>query len=429
MRQLREINEIEVTTLRALCGEGAIDPGAASARVDALGVTSLDFAIGTNRALFDALMAQLRRGQKPEHLELADATFGKAPRDLVVDVVCNAEFSVLEPRLSVLANAAAHRRLNDTLKTIVDMSKLDGILVADVVSEALKTLQTFQTPHQTLRTLDSEVMGLVDELEEIAEGKRQATLATGIQALDDIIGGLPTTLTIVGSMPGVGKSALLARIVRNIAERGVKTGIFSLEDQSRWLVRRMIAESTHIPVFVLQNRPLIKPQREALSEAAPKVHSLAQHVLVDDRKGLSTQDIITSARVMVTRHNVKAIFVDHLGEVKLDRSDRHDLDVAECLRELRAIADVYRVPIVVLCHVKRRQGLERKDAPTLTDFAFSAGVERMARLAVGLSHPKEDVLGVHVLKQTQGKCDVTVKLRFNGPAGMATNEEAGNEPF
>lgn len=425
MKQLREINDIETSTLKAICGDGGANPQAVAAAIDAAGITGADFAVSPNRALFDALMLQLRRGQIPEHLELLDATSGRAPRELVVDVFGGAERDTLEPRLGVLANAAAHRRLAAALKSIVGLSQLDGMPVADIVTEALKALRTFETPHQTLRTLDSEVMGLVDEVEEVAAGRRPATLATGIPALDDVVGGLPTTLTVIGSMPGVGKSALLARIVRNVAERGTMVGVFSLEDQSRWLARRLVAESSRIPVFVLQNRPLIRQQMESFGTAAEKVHALAQHVLVDDRKGLSTQDIITAARVMVTRHAVKAIFVDHLGEVRLERSDRHDLDIADCLRELRAIADTYRVPIVVLCHVKRRAGLEKKDAPTLTDFAFSAGVERMARLAIGLSHPAEDILGVHVLKQTQGKTDVSLRLRFNGPAGMATNEEVG----
>lgn len=423
MRRLQEVNDIEVATLRAIVGAGESNATAAAAQIDAGGVGSLDFAVSANRVLFDAAMAQLRRGQKPECLQLIDAVMGHAPRDLVLDVFGNAERDVLEPRLSVLANAAAHRRLNDALAQIVNLSKLDGMPVVDIVTEALKTLQTFESPHAGLRTLDSEVLGLVEEVEEIAAGRRVATLQTGIPGLDEVVGGLPTTLTVIGSMPGVGKSALMARLVRNIAERGTKVGVFSLEDQSRWLVRRLVAESSFVPVFVLQNRPLNQRQLEDFGSAAEKVHALGQNVLVDDRKGLATKDIITAARVMVTRHNVKAIFIDHLGEIRLERSDRHDLDIAECLRDLRAIADTYRVPIVVLCHVKRRQGLERKDAPTLTDFAFSSGVERMARLAIGLSHPREDMIGVHVLKQTQGKCDVSLMLRFNGPAGMATNEE------
>lgn len=426
MRRLPEIQNIEVTTLKALAGDGGANPQAVAAQVDASGVTSLDFANHTNRVLFDALMVQLRRGQRPEHLSLIDAVMGNAPRELVLDVLGGSEQGVLEPRLSVLANSAAHRRLDEALKRLVGMSKLDGMPVADIVTEALKTLQTFESPHQTLRTLDSEVLGLVDEVEEIAAGRREPTLRTGISALDDVVGGLPATLTVIGSMPGVGKSALMARLVANIAQRGTKVGVFSLEDQSRWLVRRLVAESSFVPVFVLQNRPLNQRQLADFGTAAEKVHALSQHVLVDDRKGLTTTDIITAARVMVTRHNVKAIFVDHLGEIRLERSERHDLDISDCIRELRAIADVYRVPIVLLAHVKRRQGLEKKDAPTLTDFAFSAGVERMARLALGLSHPSEDVLGVHVLKQTQGKPDVSVMLRFNAMAGMATNEEAPN---
>jgi hypothetical protein len=91
------------------------------------------------------------------------------------------------------------------------------------------------------------------------------------------------------------------------------------------------------------------------------------------------------------------------------------------LRELRAIADAHRVPVVVLCHVKRRDGVG--DEPRLTDFAFSADVERTARVALALVKPGEERQGVHVLKQTSGRNGVAVWLRFNGPAAMSTNEE------
>jgi hypothetical protein len=124
---------------------------------------------------------------------------------------------------------------------------------------------------------------------------------------------------------------------------------------------------------------------------------------------------------MVASHDVKAIFVDHLGEVRVNRTDRHDRDIGEALRELRAIADAHRVPIVVLCHVKRRDGVGEE--PRLTDFAFSADVERTARVALAIVKPGEDRQGIHVLKQTQGASGVVVRLRFNAPAAMTTNEE------
>ena len=123
---------------------------------------------------------------------------------------------------------------------------------------------------------------------------------------------------------------------------------------------------------------------------------------------------------MITRDGVKAIVVDHLGEVRMARTERHDLDITECLQQLRALAKTYGVPVVVACHIRRRDGLLQQHAPVLTDFANSSGIERMARVAIALSRPDEETLAVHVLKQTQGPSGITVALKFLAPSGTVS---------
>jgi replicative DNA helicase len=122
----------------------------------------------------------------------------------------------------------------------------------------------------------------------------------------------------------------------------------------------------------------------------------------------------------------RAVLVDHLGEVRLERTDRHDLDIAEALSALRGISKQYRVPVVVACHLRRRDGLDIDKPPRLSDFAFSAAVERMARVALGLyrdtSEPKRK-LGVAVLKQTNGPADFAFSLNMHERSGTVAPTE------
>jgi len=412
----------EVLTLKAIVGDATVSVSDALARLDRSGVSESDFGDQRTRAVFAGVTAMLRNGRPLELVSLLAAIGKQAPRELVVDVLTNWELGVSEPRLSTLREAGRRRALVASLRSLVALADSNASY-ASTYGEALRVLQGLDEPTADLRTLDGELMGLIDEVQAVSEGRAPPTLTTGIDTLDEVIGGLQPTLTILGAEPGAGKSALMARIVRNIAERGVRVGVFSLEDQSRWMVRRMVAETSAVPVFVLQNKPLGSHQLERFSTAAEAVHQLARNIVVEDRKGLTAKDIVATARVMVARHGVQAIFVDHLGEVRLpSRTERHDRDIGEVLRELRAIADVHKVPIVVLCHVKRRDGVGEE--PRLTDFAFSADVERTARVAMALVKPAEDKQGVHVLKQTSGKAGIAVWLHFNAPAAMSTNEEA-----
>ena len=114
----------------------------------------------------------------------------------------------------------------------------------------------------------------------------------------------------------------------------------------------------------------------------------------------------------------------------LDRTDRHDLDMTEALQRLRAVSKQYKVPVVVAAHLKRRQGLDITAEPTLTDFAFSSGLERMARVALGLYkiNPKPGdapQMGVAVLKQTNGPSGQAIALEIDESAAMVRNESSG----
>lgn len=412
----------EVLTLKAIVGDAMVSPTDALARLDRHGIKEADFGEPRCRAVYAGIVATLRNGRQLEAVSLMSALGQSAPRALVLEVLTNFENGVPDTRLESLREAGKRRALVTSLESLARLAGSDA-KYGDAYEEAMRVLQALEMPHAEMRTLEGEVMGLVDEVEAVAQGRAQPTLITGIPALDDAIGGLQPTLTILGAEPGAGKSALMARIVRNVAERGVRVGVFSLEDQSRWMVRRMVSETAAVPVFVLANKPLVSSQLERFGVAAEQVHRLASNVIIEDRKGLTAKDIVAGARVMIARHGAKVIFVDHLGEIRINRTERHDRDIGDVLRELRGIADVHRVPIVVLCHVKRRDGVGEE--PRITDFAFSADVERTARVALALVKPSEDRQGVHVLKQTSGRSGVAVWLRFNAPAAMSTNLEAG----
>jgi replicative DNA helicase len=412
--------QAEVLTLKAIAGDATVSVEDALARLDRHKATELDFVDLKARAMFAGMVAALRNGRRLEPVTLMAAMGNDAPRALVLEVLTNYELGVSEERLEALREASRRRALVRQLEAMAATAR--NAPYAHAFEEAQRMLNELETPQAEMRTLETEMAGLVDEVQAIYEGRAEPTLTTGIPTLDDVIGGLQPTLTILGAEPGAGKSALMARIVRNIAERGERVGVFSLEDQSRWMVRRMVAESSAIPTFVLMNKRLTDFQLERFGDGHNRVGEFARHIIVEDRKGLTAKDITAGARVMVARYGVKAIFVDHLGEIRINRTERHDRDIGDVLRELRGIADVHRVPIVVLCHVKRREGVGEE--PRLTDFAFSADVERTARVALALVKPAEDRQGVHVLKQTSGQKDVAVWLRFNAPAAMSTNEAA-----
>lgn len=417
----------EQAAIASFANLAQIDHPQALGLLDSIGVTATDFRDQALAKIWAVVESMVRDGRAPDFYAVKDKAPGVS-RDLLSAVLLESS-DVAPPaeRLRVVRTNGQRRRIIHALDSVRAVALDTSRPLTEAVAEAQRALEGIHQPETESVTLDAECIALCDQLDEIAAGKREAVMATGIEAIDAVIGGLQRTLTIIGALPGVGKSALLAAMLRNLSAGGRRVGFFSLEDERGWIVRRLVAEAADIPLFVLQNRPLGSHQRDRAWAAIEKMHGQLRTVVVDDRPALTTADVVASARNMLTRHKVEALLVDHLGEIRLTRSDRHDLDIADCLQQLRALAKTYRVPVVVACHLRRREGLTVKDDPRLTDFAFSAAVERMARVALGLSKPTEDTLRVHVLKQTNGVSGVCVDLGFSGPAGVVANAAPRSE--
>jgi replicative DNA helicase len=416
---------IEVLTLQAIAGSYAESRESTASLLDELKLEPSDFVVSHHQALFAALASAVRDRQPLDVVALASSLHGRAPAALVADVVCTTEgflnAGLMRSRIEVLRDKARRRKVAESLHGLVQLLETESSTDAVLGEIERVTRELGGDVTRGAQSLEGSLMGLIDKLEAVQCGRREATLETGIEALDYAIGGLQPTLTIVGALPGVGKSALFAAIARNLATRRVKVGVLSLEDERDWLTERLLAEASAVPLFVMGNKPLTSAQMARVNDNGSSVHEMLKNIIVDDSLAMTPADVVASARSMVAR-GCRAVLVDHLGEIRLNRTERHDLDVQEALQDLRGIAKTYRVPVVVACHLRRREGLNIDSVPRLTDFAFSAAIERCARVALGLFRPKADrpdevLMGIEVLKQTKGPANFNFKLNVGRLSG------------
>lgn len=418
--------QAELLTLKAITDVFHGHPARVASMLDDTQLDVADFTVAAHQALYAALAPRIREGRGLDVVELVKALKGRALPALVSDVVHSSEAfideSVARARIATLRDAAHRRRMAESLRGLLELVESDTPTEACITEVVRVTTELAGASVRRAASLDGSVMALVEKLEDVQCGRREATLTTGIEALDYAIGGLQPTLTIVGSLPGVGKSALIAGVARNLAKAGTKVGVLSLEDEREWLTERLMAEASNVPLFVLGNKPLTSSQMERVNDCANELHTTLKNIIVDDSLAMTPALAVAAARSMVAR-GCRAIIVDHLGELRLDRSERHDLDIQEALQDLRGIAKTYRVPVVVLCHLKRREGLNVDAVPKLTDFAFSAAIERCARVALGLFRPKPEAgvppqVGVEVMKQTKGPRDFNFRLNVGELYGI-----------
>lgn len=418
--------DFEVLALKGLVGAAQVSVEDATGMLDELRIEPTDFRERRNQALFVALANTLRAGRQPETVTLSTACGAAVPREMVLDVLTGWELGVGRERLAALKTASRRRGVEAMLAGLLELARAIDAPLASVVGEVHRVLGALTPETDTTRTSEADVLAHTYRIEAVQRGEQPPVLKTGIDALDFAVGGLQPTLTIVGAHAGVGKSALLATIIGNIAKRGERIGVLSLEDERMWVTNRLVSEASNVPVFILGNRPLMPHQFENYGIGAAAVYETMRNVVIEDTHGLTPQQVVASARQMVAM-GCKAVLVDHLGEVRLERTERHDLDISEALSSLRGIAKQYKVPVVVACHMRRRDGLDDCTPPKLSDFAFSASIERMARVALGLfrdtSEPGPRRLGVAVLKQTNGPSGFTFSLNMHERSGMVAQTE------
>ncbi len=293
---------------------------------------------------------------------------------------------------------------------------------AEVLQDGSRAFSELTIATASLGTAEGDVMQFAEARDAAQTSRREPVTLTGLEPLDREIGGLqPGVLTMIGALPAVGKSSLLVTMLKNIARRGTRVGLFSLEDSRLWVTERLVALYARVPLFLLKWRVLSPEQLERVHEAQPQVYDLMRNVVIDDRQDLTAADVVQAARTMILELGCGVILVDHIGEIRTQRSERYDLDIADALAALRDVAKRHSVPVVVASHVKRRNGVDEKTAPSLTDFANSSAPERMARVALGLSRPADGCLRVTVLKQTNGSAGQNIDLDLAGPAGMVSS--------
>lgn len=414
----------EVEALAAFVNVAQVDPPQARHIVAQLPLTPSDFAAAWCGKAWGAFA--LAVGEKRE-LDLHDIAHVTGLTREQLAPVFNGDTlaTTAHARLAVVLDTAKRRRAVSALRAAAGVINDTTQPFGAGLDEAHKALEAIAASLSAVRTLDADVLKLMDHLREAEQGRREPAIRTGIEGWDKATGGLQRTLTVLGAMPRVGKSAVLASVIRNLSKRGVKTGLISLEDEAVWVPERLISEASKVSVFTLATGRLNEYQQDNVASAAAEVYDLARNVSVVDKPAMTTADVVAAAREMILVHGAQAVFVDHLGEIRINRSDRHDLDIISALQDLRAISKTYDVPVVVLCHVRRRDGLSESVEPRLTDFAFSAGLERMARVGMVLWKPAKDTLRCSVLKQTRGKPKVYFDLEWRGPSGTVGNDSMG----
>jgi len=240
-------------------------------------------------------------------------------------------------------------------------------------------------------------------------------------------------LTIIGGRPSMGKTTLVANLMRNISDMGHYSAFFSLEMSKQKILKRAFSGVSKINSIKLASpQRLSKEDENALVKANSRVSDFKW--IIDDRSPLHYREIIASAKKYKRLYNIEILFIDYLGFIRSDKVQNRDVAIGIITRELKGLAKSLDVPVVLLMQLNRNLENREDKRPRLSDLRESGNAEQDADIVMFVyrqekySPEVEAAKGKMEIIFAKGRdCDVgAVTLKFEKETTNLYNLERNN---
>lgn len=340
--------------------------------------------------------------------------------------------SQLTNRVASAANVEYHARIviqkflqRELIRisdSIIRESYEDSSDVFDILDKAEKEL--FAISETNLRRNYADMPALVKEAIQQIENSRDqeghiSGIPSGFSAVDRVTAGWQKSdLIILAARPGMGKTAFVLTMARNMAVEFKKpVAVFSLEMAGVQLVMRLIASESELAADKLKKGQLEQYEWEQLNA---KLSNLTDAPLfIDDTPALSIFELRAKCRRLKAQHNVELIIIDYLQLMSGSSSDKggnREQEISNISRSLKSLAKELNVPIIALSQLSRAvetRGGSKK--PLLSDLRESGAIEQDADMVCFIYRPEyykimEDEQG----NSTEGLAEFIIAKHRNG---------------
>lgn len=351
--------------------------------------------------------------------------------------------SQLTNKVASAANIQFHARIISQKHILRELIRISTQIVRDAFDESTDVFDLLDKAEQNLYKVaegnirkDYDKMSnlMAEAIQQIEDaGKNEDGLSgvpTGFHNLDRLTGGWQKSdLIIMAGRPGMGKTAFVLSMARNVAVQFQRpVAVFSLEMSSLQLVNRLIASETEISAEKLRKGTLQEHEFHQLHSRITKLTDAP--LFIDDTPALSIFELRAKSRRLKAQHGIELIIIDYLQLMTAGGDNKggsnREQEISTISRSLKGLAKELNVPIIALSQLNRSVETRGGDKrPQLSDLRESGAIEQDADLVTFIYRPEyynitqyengESALGVGeiiVAKHRNGALD-SVKLRFH----------------
>jgi replicative DNA helicase len=412
---------------KAVLGSCLIDPQAYYRVQNRIGVD--DFYLQKNAWVWDAIGTAARNGgidyvkivDELERRGQLEEIGGSAYVTHLINAVPNAIYAPVYA--GIVENYGRRRRLIRAAEEIV---KLAWDTEADRDIDALQAEAEgilVGTRGDTTGNGSAEASEIADRLYEHIDTLRLNPrskggiygLPTGIGALDRTLGGLEPGVYIVAARPGMGKTALMLQMAREICRRGLRVAVFTSEMSEQQVAERLASAMAEVELRALKRGDVTDEDYRRVLEAIAEIADWPLTVI--DKAPLRPADVLADLmRLRVEHGKVDVVFIDGLWLMAPnDRRENRTQTLGAISREMKRIQRQLGIPIVMAHQLNRSVEYRADKRPVLADLRDSGDVEQDADIVLFLyrdryyqhDSPMGDTLELWIAKN-----------RLSGPSGV-----------
>ncbi|MFN5794668.1 MAG: replicative DNA helicase [Bacteroidota bacterium] len=410
----------------AVLGAMMLEKNAVNAVIDVLKPES--FYKEGHQHIFRAMMTLF---QATEPIDLLTVT-SQLRKDGMLEIVGGAYYiTQLTNRVGSAANAEYHARIVSQKFIQRELIRISAETVKNAYEDTSDVFELLDTAESNLfaiaesnirKNYDSMSTLVSQAIKQIETAMTQkdglSGVPSGFTELDRVTNGWQKSdLIVLAARPGMGKTAFVLSLARNIAvEFNKPIAVFSLEMSSVQLVNRLISSETEFPADKLRKGDLKAHEWQQLNSQISKL--TAAPMFIDDTPALNIFELRAKCRRLKAQHDIQMVVIDYLqlmtagGEGKGNREQ----EISSISRSLKSIAKELDIPIIALSQLSRavetRGGNKR---PQLSDLRESGAIEQDADMVLFIYRPEyyqlyQDEQG----NSTEGMAELIIAKHRNG---------------
>lgn len=260
------------------------------------------------------------------------------------------------------------------------------------VNEAISTVENqLHSLNRSVTTpqdpeIGGELMALYERYLD-TEDQEPRYIPTGFLDLDRQIGGLePGTHTIIAGRPSMGKSALALSIASNVAAKGRRPLVFSLEQTRERALARIMAINVPVSLINFKTKQLTREEKGLILSRLPYI---ATNLKIGLIAGNFTPAEI-KAHIVQEKYKrpVDVVFIDFLTQIKPppELARRHGETGHEVIgpiaKRLEEMAMELDLPVVTMAQLSRKTETRPNKRPIMSDLRESGSIEEYADIVM-----------------------------------------------